>query len=164
MAYEVFVGDKQGVEDRLNGALILGPFLNSGLPVGGLTLVFNSPAVTVTFSGSPGSVLSLEAVVAAIQAQVEVVDNTFTVKRRTLTNQGNAISATPGGGRPDAQMCIVMQTDAGIDIDETGTANALFGLSTTEDTTRGGAVDITKIAGIGQGAVPGHYVLVIDLS
>lgn len=164
MAYEVFVGDKQGVEDRLNNALVLGPFLNSGLPVGGLTLVFNSPAVTVTFSGSLGAMLTMDQIVDEIATQVQAAAPTFVAKKRTLTNQGNTISAQVGGGRPDASVAVVMQLDAGFTIDMAGTANALFKLDTTADTVRSAAVVLAKIAGITQGATPAHYIVVIDLS
>lgn len=159
MSYEIFVGDKQGVEDRLNNVLVLGPFPSTGLPVGAKTLIFSTPVGTVTFSGSAGDVLTVDQIIAEIKA----AQPTLTVTKRVIHNATKQ-SATGAGGRPVTPVAIVIHLTSGFTISSTGTANANFGLSTTANTVRAAAVAIAKIGGFTQGLTTGHYALIIDLS
>jgi hypothetical protein len=159
MSYEVFHGDRQGVDDRLNNVLVLGPFPSTGLAVGAKTLIFNTPVGTVTFSGSSGDVLTIDQIITQIKAAL----GTLTVTKRVIQNAPKQ-SATPASGGPVTQVAIVIHLTSGFTISNTGTANALFGLSTSANTVRAAAVAIAKIAGFTNGSTPGHYCLVIDLS
>lgn len=159
MSYEVFLGDKQGVEDRLNNVLILGPIPSSGLPVGGKTLIFTTPVGTVTFGGAAGEIRTVDQIIADIKAALP----TLTVTKRTYQS-GTKQSATISGGKPVTEMLIVIHLTSGFTINSTGTANADFKLSTTSTTVRAAAVALAKIAGFSQGSTPAHYALIIDLS
>jgi hypothetical protein len=159
MSYEVFIGDRQGVEDRLNNVLVIGPFPSTGLPVGGKTLIFNTPVGTVTFSGALGSTLTIDQIITEIKAALA----TLTVTKRVVQNATKQ-SATLAGGLPVTQVAIVIHLTSGFTIDSAGTSNADFGLSTTADTIRAAAVATAKIAGFSQGSTAAHYALVIDLS
>lgn len=160
--HEVFVGDRQGVEDRLNNRLILGPFPRNGMAVGALTLIFNTPSVTVTFSGSAGDVLTLSDIADEINTAVQGAgDSTFLATMRTLPNRGVSISGSP---TLNPQMLLVMQSGVGFTIDTDGTANDYFRLSDTVDTTKAAPVAAAKILGFNSGATDGHYAVIIDLS
>lgn len=158
MAYELFVGDKTRIEDRLNGALVIGPFKNTGLPVGGLTLIFATPAVTVTFSGSAGDYLTVDQIISEIRSAAP----TLTVTKRGEQNSV-AYSAQVGGGAPVGNSSIVLQLDTGITIDKDGTANPLLGIRTDSDIVGRAAVAQTEIAGFTQGSTPAHYAVLINL-
>lgn len=159
MSYEVFLGDRQGVDDRLNNSLVIGPFPSTGLPIGAKTLIFNVPAGTVTFSGAANAVLTVDQIIAEIKA----AQPTLTVTKRVIQNATKQ-SATISGGAPVTPVAIVIHLTSGFTISSTGTANALLGLSTTANTVRAAAVAIAKIAGFTNGSTPGHYCLIIDLS
>lgn len=158
MAYEVFVGDRQGIEDRLNGTLVLGPYPNTGLPLGGLTLIFATPAATVTFSGSPGANKTVD----EIMAEIELAAATIVTTKRTAHNSLQ-YSASPNGGGPVVQMLIALRLDAGITIDKDGTANPLLKISTVADTVGRPAADPADIISFGQGLTQGHYAVIINL-
>jgi len=160
MPYEVYVGTKQGIEDRMNGAFVMGPFRNSGLPIGGLTLIFATPAATVTFTGSAGEVRTLDQIIADIVAQAP----TLAVSKRRADNAAPARSVTPAGGRPDPEYNIVVGLVSGITIDKDGTANPLLVLPVAADTVVRPGVAPTKLLGFSQGSTPAHYAIVIDLS
>jgi len=142
MAYDVLAGDAKTLADRLNGTKLLGPFPAQGLPLGALTLIFSDPAATVTFDGSSGALVTAVAAAADIQASFS--------------------SAVLELRRDNAQLYIAIWYGDGYTIDKDGTANALLGLSTTEDTVSEGAVDVTRIRGFSQAATGGHYSLILS--
>jgi hypothetical protein len=157
--YELFTGDRVATEDRLNGAVILGPFPSDGLPIGGLTLIFTAPAETVTFSGAAGSLLTLAAIVSEINA-----GSTVEAALRKVENQGPAYSTTPGGGRPVVQMQIVLRPpSAALGIDKDGTSNPVLKLSTAADMTAKAPVAAEDIIGFSQSAGVGSYALIINI-
>lgn len=142
MAYDVLVGDARTLADRLNGAKTLGPFSAQGLPLGTLTLIFSDPVATVTFDGSAGALVTALAAAADIEASFP--------------------SAVLELRRSNDQLYIVIWHGDGYTIDKDGTANALLGLSTTEDTVSEGAVDVTRIRGFSQGSTSGHYSMILS--
>lgn len=158
MAYEVFIGNRQGTEDRLNNVLLLGPFPDSGLPVGGKTLEFTSPLATVTFGGSAGAIRTMADIMSDLAAQV----TGLVVSKRRNQNAGPA-GYNHASGRLDPQVLLVLSHASGFTIASTGTANADFGLSTDADTARGAPVGTTKIVGFTV-EVSGHLATIIDLS
>lgn len=154
MPYTVIIADsRQTLEDRLNNTLLLGP-LSPTLPVGAKTLIFASPARTVTFSGVAGDYLSLATIAAEIKA-AHADFNPFVIKPRNW----------PGGDprMSDASKLrhLVIQNDAGFTIDKDGTANTLLMLPTDADLVVSAAVTSSKIVDLSQGATPGHYILII---
>lgn len=98
--------------DALNGALRF-PVPKGGLPLGGLTLDINTEVVT--FPGGAGALVTPKAIVDTLNA----ADITGLVVQLRNHNNGYAI---------------VIAHDALV-VAETGTANALFGLSTDDPTT-----------------------------
>lgn len=117
-----------------------------GLFLHGRTLVFNTPAGTVTFASSPASAqvpITLKEALTQIEAAVA------TVKTEVVDNNLVLSTATPGP----------------IDLDLTGTANSIFGFDTAADTTAtpvnpsAGAVPkfVSLVAGDG-----GSYLLVTE--
>jgi hypothetical protein len=159
MAYEVCVGDKYRIEDRLNGGARLGPFPSSGLPIGGLTLIFAVPAVTVTFTGALGEVRTWAQILADLVAQAPTV----TSKTRPANN-GPAGSGSAPGVVPSNQVELRLYLDTGITIDKDGTANTLLRIPTAADTVYPVAVAQTKIVGFTQGLAPTAYAVLINLS
>lgn len=138
-------GSVEAVQDALNGTRRLGPFQPT-LPVGGLTLIFTTPAQVVTFGGALNSERTLTQIVADIVAS-NVAFNAFRFDIRTVFGS--------------VERHIAIQNDTGFAINNVGTASALLripaaGLAST------GAVDPAKIRGFSQGSTPGHYVLVIS--
>lgn len=153
MPYQIFRGTIQDCEDRLNGVLQLGPFPASGLPVGGLTLIFTAPSsTTVTFTGSGGSLRTFAQILADITSQLSAVNP----KRRGY-DYGPHISTRAG---VDPKLLLVLQHDTAITLASTGTANAVFGLSTTA-TTSVAAIAAADAIHFGPDATVGHYYLVI---
>lgn len=159
MAYELCVGDKYRIEDRLNGGARLGPFPSSGLPIGGLTLIFAVPAVTVTFTGAAGEMRTWAQILADLAAQAPTV----TAKTRPANN-GPAASGSAPGVVPANQIELRLYLDTGITIDKDGTANPLLRIPTAADTVYPLAVAQTKIAGFSQGLAPTAYAVLINLS
>lgn len=159
MPYEVAIGDHVTIQDRLNNALRLGPFLKkTGLPVGAKTLIIN--ATTITFAGSAGDFLTLDAIKAAINA---ALSKPQFANERNVPNAAPAAVATgrDGGVSVDTFQLLIFQDDAGFTIHMAGTANPLFGLSSTADTVAAAKVDQTKIAGFTLGIYSGHFALII---
>lgn len=151
MPYRIIVGDVEYLQDYLNSALVLGPFLKSGLAVGGLTLIFNAPAATVTFSGSLGAILSMSDIVSEINAQVAGLASI-----RSYPQSGAGVP----NPNVNPYMRLFFQRDAGFTLDAAGTANAFFGFSTSVDTVNTGAINSTKLVSIGQGSVQGMLIAV----
>jgi hypothetical protein len=85
----------------------------SSLYLNGLTLVFNAPTGTVTFSAANQQPLTILEVATQIKAQL------VTVTPRIIEGRLWIVEATVA---------------AGVDLDATGTANQLLGFSTTDDT------------------------------
>lgn len=123
MAYSIITGDKAELEHRLNGTVQIGPFPKIGLNVGALTLVFTTPVATVTFSGSAGDLISLDQIVTEINAQVADLAKLGTIK------PGAHITNKPGDGSVSLFFFLELTRAAGFTIDNTGTANALFGIA-----------------------------------
>lgn len=143
MPYSVVIGDRQRVEDVLNGAIHV-PTQFATLPLGGLTLIFNTPSGTVTFSGAASEMRTTAEVVAEINA----VHTGLASLRQTV----GASNRSTGE--------VVLQADAGVVIDSAGTANALFGLSTSGDTTSAGAVDAADVTAVAFGN-SGQYIVIL---
>lgn len=103
------------VEFFLNGGVVGGKSVvgigGKVLGLHGTTLVFNSPAGTVTFSDATGAGLTYQQVKAAIEAVHATVTVSFDHGRIRLVDSGGAVS-----------------------LDKTGTANTIFGFSTGSDT------------------------------
>jgi hypothetical protein len=158
MAYELCVGDKYRIEDRLNGGACLGPFPSSGLPIGGMTLIFAVPAVTVTFTGAAGERRTWAQILADIATQAP----TITAKTRPANN-GPAASGSAPGVVPSNQIELLLHLDTGITIDKDGTANPLLKISTDANTVYPGTVAQTKIAGFST-LGPTTYAVIINLS
>jgi hypothetical protein len=110
--------------DRLNNALMLGPFPVSGLALGGRTLIFTTPAVTLTLPGSSDSVVTLSSLLAALTAGVSGIHG-------ALRKSDNPPSNYPSG----VWFYLALWRDAGLVLTKDGTANSLFGLSTGASTT-----------------------------
>lgn len=102
-------------------------------PTNGLTLIFATPAKTVTFVGD----LDLHEILAAINTQVTSV---VAYLRKTDGNGGQNLALYVDDGTP-------------IVLSDTGTANALLGFSTTPADPRltQHVIDPTKIISIGPG-------------
>lgn len=79
----------------------------------GKTLVFNAPAGTVTFADATSSGLTLDAIALQIKTAIAALAVRFDSRRVVLEY------ATPG---------------TAVNLDNTGTANALFGFDTAADT------------------------------
>ena len=151
MAYEMFIGDKVSCEDRLNGTIVMGPFDNNGLPVGGRTLIFNSPVGTVTFTGAVGDNRTLAEIVAQIKAAMPTLSVTKRTEHNAVVYSGSA------------QVSLAISLDAGITIDNLGTANPHLRISAAADTVGRPVTAQGKIASLSHGATPGHYVILINL-
>ena len=156
MAYEVFAGDRQMVADRINGSKVFGPIPNSGVPVGGLTLIVGG--TTVTFSGSAGDVLSMSDIIDEINASAWA----GTASKRSL-EQGTFGPVPDGSGRPDPAVGLVLTDEAGYTVDKDGTANPYLRIPTSADTVVIAAPTAAQIIAFGQGLTVGHYSLIIEL-
>jgi len=143
MPYSVIIGDRQRIEDVLNGSVHV-PKQFASLPLGGKTLIFNTPSGTVTFSGSAGALRTTAEVVAEINA----VHTGIATQRQTVGSSNGSTGE------------VVLQADAGIVIDTLGTANVLLGLSVAVDTTSAGAVDPATVTSIAFGN-SGQYIVVL---
>jgi hypothetical protein len=156
MPYKSIVADLQTITDRLNGAVIFGPFPNNGIPAGGLTISFTAPAATVTFSGSAGDMLTITEVVDQLRTQLNAA-GVARVSKRSLHNQGNGITTDNAGGPANAMVSIVI-TATEVVIEPGGTADSLFGIAGTINANE---VDPAKIYGFSQGTHPGYFVILI---
>jgi hypothetical protein len=107
-------GDTDSAENALNGGISGGkPVSGKVMGLHGKTLVFNTPAGTVTFSDSSGEGLSVKDIsdqVVAVQATLLVQFYNGYMRIREITPSG------------------------GVNLDATGTANSAFGFSSTGDT------------------------------
>lgn len=149
MAFELFRGTATDIGDRLNGAVLLGPYSPLGLGLGGLTLNFSSPSVTVTFPGGPGQVLTPAQVVAAIQD--EIPDLHFAMRSENANTRAQPLT--------HRVIRLVLWRNAGFVIANTGTANAVLGITTL---TAPGVVDRAKVVGLSQSAQVDAYMLVLS--
>lgn len=156
MPYRVIVADgPDSLKEQLGSALSYGP-LAPRLPVGGRTLIFATPAATVTFSGSVGSYLTLETIVAEIIA----VAPTTNPRLKNIAG-GEVVRDRPVGAAAGKKRMLIFQLDTGLVIDKDGTANPYLKIPTDADTTSGAAVAAAKIVGFSQGTTPGQYLVLI---
>jgi hypothetical protein len=120
MPYIVIKGPAQHVVDTLNGAIEFGVVPQKGLPVDGLTLIFTTPAQTVTFTAAdPGGLVTPDEILDQLQTALTGVTVTY---RSVSTAGGRGVS--PGGvGRT-----LVLQLDTGLELADNGTANDAFGV------------------------------------
>ena len=147
MPYKIIHGTASDIEDQLNGAYVLGPFTLDGLPVGALTLIFAQPGVaTITFAGGAGAVLSLDAIVAAINSGLP--GSPAALRPADPTNQGSV-------GR---KFLVLQDASSGISITG-GTARSLFRIPTATMTFV--PTVSTKIVSFVPDATKGHYVALI---
>lgn len=152
--YQLFTtADHVELLDKLQGSLRLeADFPPAGLPLGGLTLVFTAPtAVTVTFPGAAGALVTATAALAAILAAVTGLNGTL------RTEQGGRDQSVTPSGR---SQFIVLKHDTAIAIANTGTANSLFKLSTSVATTSA-PVPQTKIVATGVENLTHRWYLII---
>jgi hypothetical protein len=154
MPHKIIVGTRETLEDYINGATLGNPIPTLDLPVGGKTLVFTTPAVTVTLSGAVGSFMSLAAVVTEINA---AVGSTVAVSR--AYDYGPHTTSRAGDGRLIPKQRLVFQRDAGLALDGTGTALADLGLSAF---TSAGIIPIAKISGMTGGPSFGQLTLIVS--
>jgi len=152
MAYEIFVSDVVGTGDRLNGVILTAKIDNMLNPVNGLTLKID--AATITF----GSDMSADQIVAAINSGY----GSNIVQKRGVQN-APAVTSGPDG-KMHVQVVLAFQKDAGFTVQSDGTANPVFGFSTTTDTVSAGAVPSGKVLGFTQGTSAGNLATIIDLS
>jgi len=104
------------VEHFLNGGITGGREIVSSAPVLGLhgkTLVFNAPAGTVTFSDPAGVGLSAAQIKSKIEGTIATLKVTWVHRRIRI---------------------ILAAMTSKVDLDATGTANEIFGFSSTSDT------------------------------
>lgn len=109
-------GDTDSTEHFLNGGICGGRQLPGGKILGlhGLTLIFNTPSATVTFSDPTGVGLSVQ----DIATQITTVASTLKVGY--YNGYMRIIEISPSGG---------------VVLDSAGTANTIFGFSAAADTT-----------------------------
>ena len=119
MTYRRWTVSPNKLTDLLNNARVIGPFNWNGIPVGGKTLVFTEPGVTVTFDGEDGSNVPLAEVIAAIRKQIPDIH---------IDTRGTS------GAPPNLSKCLSLYRDGGLGIAKDGTANALFGFGTDDET------------------------------
>lgn len=140
MTYRIVVGNILQLEDLLNNArLLLLPRV--GLPIGGRTLVFSTPASTVTFPGAAGAMVAPVAIATALKG----VSGLEVELRQEGTN--NSVS---------------LRREGGFTIASTGTANSDFSLSTTQATVVAAPVPVARVVAISQGAEGGQLVALLS--
>lgn len=154
MPHQLKTGTPESIQDLLNGSLVLGPFAE--LPLGGRTLIFTTPAATVTFPGALGAMVSVKDAVAAINATGGL---SGVASMRTHQNSGTQTLST---GKPAPMGMIVLQRDAGFEIDDPGTANPFLGLSASVPTISAGLVAASRILALSAGPVPGQLAVIIS--
>jgi nitrate reductase NapAB chaperone NapD len=138
--YRVITGIARNIEDRLNDAVVLGPF-GLTLPVGGLTVIFTTPAETATFAGSGGSNVPLKDVVATLTAITGI-----NVRTRSLQN---------------GQWDIVIESNTTFTIGTAGTANTALGLSASVAKVST-PVTASNILAVSGGDAEGNLVVVLN--
>jgi hypothetical protein len=116
MSYRIKRVPPEHLQDALNGALMIGGVPIEGVPVGGRTVIFSAPAMTVTFPGSLGDMVRPGAIVTALRAAVSV------------------------DMRCNGLFYFVLWHDEGFTIGSGGTANSHLKLSTVGNTVSAGPV------------------------
>lgn len=148
MSYKVEMCDETNLQDRLNGAITLGPIPMNGLALDGLTLIFVSPAQTVTFVGvgliSPKDVLAAILAVTGVKGEIRAKSGSY-----------------PSGPR-ESMVTISLWHSAGLTLDKDGTANTALRVSAVADTTLL-PIASANVVSISNGAQPGHYLLVYSV-
>lgn len=146
------VAELEEVNTFIRGGIIGGKDIRRGVfGLDGLTLIFTSPAATVTFATTPpSSQIALSA--AEILAQI------------------NAVGALTDYGRLDSAGRLVIEDPNGataVVLSDTGTANALLGFDASDDTTGvvygtpgSGAPEIVSVSMDAQGS--GTFILLTD--
>lgn len=147
MWYKVFSGLESDIRDLLNGAVNTGPLNSVGIAVGGLTLIFTVPAVTITLSGTLGSTRTPAQIVADILGGSDVVA------------EARYAAGVPGTTTRDCR--ITLWRSGGFTLAKTGTANALLGLSTSAATVST-PFDPAKIVALSQGTLEGKLVVIVQ--
>ena len=148
MTYRKWTVSPEAVIDFLNNAKILGPFPWVGLPVGAKTLIFTEPVVTVTFSGAADAIVPLVNIINEIQAAVP----DMRIGTRASVNSSEQLSTI--------QKYVSFCRDGGLVIANTGTANALFGLSTSAATTVKPPVPSASIKSMSRAGIAGYEIIV----
>ena len=154
MPHKIVVGTRETLEDYINGTIVGNPVPSIELPVGGKTLIFTTPAVTVTFSGALGSKLTLATVISEINTALGA-----TVASPRANDYGPVTTNRDGDTKVVPRQRIVLQRDAGLALNGAGTAVALLGLSAF---TSAGIIPIAKISGMTAGPSFGQLVLIVS--
>jgi hypothetical protein len=153
MPHKVITGTPETVEDYINGRFVGNPVPAQDLAVGGLTLIFTTPALTVTFTAGNKT---LAQVVAEINAAAAA-----TIAALRFADQGPHMTNRPGDTKVVAQQRLVLFRDAGLTLADTGTANVLLGINLTAPFISAGIIPQAKLAGFTQGPAPGQLCLII---
>lgn len=151
MTHRIYTGNIEEIEDRLNGSGVFGPFPSTGLPVGGLTLDFTTPATPVTFSGAAGAVLPMRQIVAEINA---VIAGIASMRKA----RGTDYSASPDGGAPIVMVHLIIERAAGFVISGSGSADALISGAFTST----GAVTAAQLIGFTTSNT-NTYAIILDV-
>ncbi len=154
MPHKIVTGTRETLEDHINGTALGSPVPTQNLPVGGKTLVFTTPAVTVTFSGALGAPLSLATVVSEINTALS-----GTVASVRANDYGPVTTNRDGDAKVVPKQRLALQRDAGLVLDGTGTALADLGLSAF---TSAGIIPIAKISGMTGGPSVGQLSLIVS--
>jgi len=154
MPHKIIIGTRETLEDHINGTALGNPIPTYGLPVGGKTLVFTTPAVTVTFSGALGSLMTLASVVSEINTALGA-----TVASVRANDYGPTITNRDGDTKVVPKQRLALQRDAGLALDGTGTALADLGLGAF---TSAGIIPIAKISGMTGGPSLGQLTLIVS--
>lgn len=149
MAYNLISGPQDYLTDRLNGTVRSKNAVKSMPALDGLTLIFNRPAVTVTFSAPA----DYAAIVDQINTAVRAEDPGFQAKFRA--------QRTPGRQDFERRLALIPGDEGGVELSHTGTANALLGLPTTADDPElsGYRVDRSTVITAGDTMSAGSYVV-----
>lgn len=155
MSFRTILGPLDQVLDELNGtAALKKPFPIEGLPLGALTLKFKVIAVTVTFPGSAGDLVTAKAAATAITSAL--TSNGY-ARARALTPASKGSIA----GARVPQRLYLTPTPTALILDKTGTSNTILGISTSADTTLPTPVDPTKIVAFGPENLTARYFALI---
>lgn len=138
MWYELLTGTEPELRDAINSAVTLAPLSSAGVPVGGLTLIFSNPALTITFSGAAASLLTPKQVMDQLVAGLS---GSSAALRRGVPLQGTY-----------QDYVLSFWNEAGFTLSASGTANAALGITGTP-TCRGPAT----VVGFTKCTVPGSY-------
>lgn len=154
MPHAVHTGTVETIQDLINGTLAGNAVSARELPLGGKTIVFTTPAATVTFTGAPNAPKTLAAAAAEIEAQAATV-----VARTRASDTGPHTTSRDGDGKLMAKQRLSLQRDTGFAYSG-GTALADLGLPPTH--TSDGLVAAARIIGFTQGPVAGQLVIIIS--